>query len=294
MTIQADQRIATDRDVNLNAVSPGFFPTLGIRILAGRNFDERDSRPENEGGRPVAIVNESFVKRYLGGRNPLGVRVCQGAGPDAKLDTEIIGVVADFSYRGLREESEQTYYASAGGEGGNFYIKVRGTPEQAFQSIRTIVHNADPALPISNFRTLDEQVSRSLNTERMLATLSGAFGTLALLLSLVGLYGVMSFVTTQRTREIGIRMALGATGRSAIWLVLRDAIVMIAAGTAIALPCVAALGRLVESQLFGVKPTDPIAIAAATLLLTSATLGAAFIPAYRASTVNPTDALRFD
>jgi ABC-type antimicrobial peptide transport system permease subunit len=157
-----------------------------------------------------------------------------------------------------------------------------------------MVHNADPALPMTYFRTLDEQVSRSLNTERMLAALSGAFGALALLLSLVGLYGVMSFVVTRRTREIGIRLALGATRSSAIWLVLRDALVMIAAGTTIALPCVAALGRLVESQLFGVKPTDAVAIGAATLLLGSAALGAALIPAWRASTVNPTDALRFE
>jgi predicted permease len=295
MTVQTDQRIATDRAVNMNAVTPEFFATLGIRIVAGRNFDERDSRPASEGGQRSAIVNESFVKRYLGGRNPLGMLVCVGSGPDAKPNMEIIGVVADFSYRGLREVSEQAYFPSDGNNvGGSFYVKVRGTPEQAFQSIRTIVQNADPTLPISNFRTLDEQVSRSLNTERMLATLSGAFGTLALLLSLVGLYGVMSFVATQRTREIGIRMALGATSGSAIWLVLRDAVVMIAAGTAIALPCVAALGRLVESQLFGIKPLDPIAIAAATILLTSATLGAALIPAYRASTVNPTDALRFE
>jgi ABC-type antimicrobial peptide transport system permease subunit len=149
-------------------------------------------------------------------------------------------------------------------------------------------------LPITYFRTLDEQVNRALNTERMLATLSVAFGALALLLSLVGLYGVMSFVVTQRTREIGIRLALGATRTSAIWLVLRDVLAMIGAGTAIALPCVWALGRLVESQLFGVKPTDPSAIAAATLLLTSAALGAGLIPACRASAVNPTDALRFE
>jgi predicted permease len=295
MTIQTDQRFATDGDVNLNAVTPGFFATLGIRIVAGRDFDERDSRPDSEGGRRSAIVNEAFVKRYLDGRYPLGVHIAEGSGPDIKPNSEIIGVVTNFSYRGLREEWEQAYFPSEGDDaGGNFYVKVRGTPEQAFQSIRTIVHNADPALPIANFRTMNEQVNRSLNTERMLATLSGAFGTLALLLSLVGLYGVMSFVATQRTREIGIRMALGATAGSAIWLVLRDAIAMIAAGTAIALPCVAALGRLVESQLFGVKPTDPIAIAAATLLLISGTLGAALIPAYRASTVNPTDALRFD
>jgi predicted permease len=296
MTIQTNKRIATDRDVNLNAVSPGFFATLGSGIVEGRDFDERDSRPAGEAGRLSAIVNQAFAKRYFEGRSPLGARICECSGPDAKPDIEIVGVVADFSYRGLREESEQAYFAifAGNGDGGNFYVKVRGTPEAAFQSIRTVIHNADPALPVTYFRTLQEQVNRSLNTERMLATLSGGFGTLALLLSLVGLYGVMSFVVTQRTREIGIRLALGATRGSALWLVLRDALVMIAAGTAIALPCVWALGRLVSSQLFGVKPTDPSVIATATLLLTSAALGAALIPAYRASTVNPTDALRFE
>src|SRR6185295_4593099 len=141
------------------------------------------------------------------------------------------------------------------------------------------VRNADPTLPVIYFRTLEEQVNRSLSTERILATLSGSFGILALALSLVGLYGVMSFVVTQRTREIGVRLALGATRASALWLVLRDALWMVAAGTAIALPSVWALGRLVRSQLFGVTPTDPSAIAAATLLLTSAALGAALIPA---------------
>jgi predicted permease len=296
MTIQSHARRSTDRDVNLNAISPGFFATLGARIVAGRDFDERDSRPEDEGGPRTAIVNEAFANRYFDGRSPLGARICQGAGPDAKPNIEIVGVVADFSYRGLREESEQAYFplSADDGSGGHFYVKVRGTPEAAMQSMRTVIHNADPALPIAYVRTLQEQVNRSLNTERMLATLSGGFGMLALLLSLVGLYGVMSFVVTQRTPEIGVRLALGATRGSALWLVLRDAIKMIAAGTAIALPCVWALGRLVESQLFGVKPTDPSAIAAATLLLTAAALGAALIPAYRASTVNPIDALRFE
>ena len=174
---------------------------------------------------------------------------------------EVVGVVGDFNYRGLRDESEQAYFPIFEGNdaASNFYLKVRGTPQDTFQSIRTIIHNADPALPITYFRTLDEQVDRSLNTERMLATLSGSFGMLALLLSLVGLYGVMSFVVTQRRHEIGIRIALGATGRSAMSLLLRDAIAMIIAGIAIAVPCVGALGRLVESQLFGVTATDPAA-----------------------------------
>ena len=238
------------------------------------------------------------MKRYFEGRNALGSHICIGTGPDARPDIEVVGVVANINYRGVREEWEQAYFPiGAGGnfyEGGNFYIRVQGPTGAAVQSIRTILRNADPTLPTVYFRTLDEQVSRSLNTERMLAALSGSFGTLALLLSLVGLYGVMSFVVTQRTREIGIRLALGATRLSTVWLVLRDALVMVTVGIAVALPCVWSLGRLIESQLYDIKPTDPASIAMATLILCSATLGAALIPARRASAVKPTEALRFE
>jgi predicted permease len=299
MTILADKRIATDRDVNLNSVTPGFFQTMGIKIIEGRNFDERDARAPGESGESgwrSAIVNEAFAKRYLGGRSPLGVRICEGSGPDAKPNIEIVGVMSNFSYRGLREESEQVYFPFFEGEGagGAFYVRVRGTPESAFQSLRALVRGADPTLAMTEFRTLDEQVDRSLNTEHMLATLSGGFSILALLLSVVGLYGVMSFVVTQRTREIGIRLALGARRWSAIWLVLRDALAMIFSGIGIGLPIVWALGRLVESQLYDVKPSDPAVIAIAILVLCSAGLGAALIPAHRASGVNPTDALRVE
>jgi predicted permease len=296
MTIQADQRIATDRDVNLNAISPQFFQTLGIKMIAGRNFDQRDVRAPGEAGVRTAIVNQAFVKRYLAGRNALGVRICQGAGPNAKPDIEVVGVVSDFSYRGLREESEQAYFPffESDGSSGNFYVRVRGTPAQAFRSLRAIVYNADPALPMTGFRTLNEQLDRSLISEHLMATLSGSFGTLALLLSLVGLYGVMSFVVTQRTREIGIRLALGAKRSSTLWLVLRDALAMIVCGVAIGIPFVWILGNLVESQLYDVKPSDPRVIIMAVLVLSVAALGAALIPAHRASTVNPTDALRVD
>ena len=304
LTIQGRERFVTDREVQFNGVTPGFFATLGARIVAGRDFNEHDSLdvarvnqslPVSESGRRVVIVNEAFAKRYFEGRNPLGALVCMGARPDAKPDTEIIGVVENISYRSVREQWEQAYYPiGAELSGSNFYVKFRGTPESAFQSIRAILHNADPALPITYFRTLDEQVNRSLNTERMLAALSSSFGTLALLLSMVGLYGVISFVVNQRAREIGIRLALGATRVSTIWLILRDAVVMIAVGTAIALPCVRGLGRLVESQLYDIKPTDPVTIFAATLVLCSTALGAALIPARRASRLNPTDALRVE
>jgi predicted permease len=295
ITIETDRRIVTD-NVNLNAVSPGFFSTLGIRILAGRDFDARDSRPAGEAGHRSAIVNEAFVRRYLAGRDPLGIHIGEGSGPDVKPGVVIVGVCAGFNYRDLRDDSEKAFFPIFEGEdaGATFYIKVRGAPEQAIPSIRRIVRQADPRLPILWFRTLDDQVNRSLTTERLLASLSSSFGALALLLSLIGVYGVMSFVVTRRTREIGIRLALGATGASAIRLVLRDAVTMIAGGIAIALPCVAALSKLVQSQLFGVTATDPATVAAAALLLAAGALAAAFIPAWRASNVSPTDALRLE
>jgi predicted permease len=298
VTLQTDRRFVTDGSINFNAVSPGFFATLGVRVLAGRDFNPSDYRAIGEGGPPrTAIVNQAFVKRYLAGRDPLGVRIARGGGASGVTPSStIVGVVGDISYRGVRDNSEQVFFPlfDSDDTGATFYIKVRGAPEQAIPSIRRLVRQDDPRLPIFWFRTLDDQVNRSLSTERLLAALSGSFGALALLLSLIGLYGVMSFVVTRRTREIGIRLALGATGASAIRLVLRDAVAMIAVGIAIALPCVAALGKLVQSQLFGVTATDPATIAAAALVLAAGALVAAFIPAWRASNVSPTDALRLE
>jgi predicted permease len=296
MTIFADQRIETDRDVNLNAVTPAFFETMGIEIIAGRNFNDQDIASSDNTGYRSAIVSESFAKRYFGGRNPLGVRVSEGTGPNIKPTMEIVGVMSDFSYRGIREESEQAYFPLYEGEHpfGTFYVKLRGTPESSFAALRALVRDADPTMPMTDFRTLDEQVNRSLNTERMLATLSGSFSTLALLLSLVGLYGVMSFVVTQRRREIGIRLALGASPLSAIWLMLRDALLMILAGVAAGLPFVWAFGRIVKSQLYQVNPWDPAVIAIAVLALCLAGFCATLFPAHRASRVNPTEALRVE
>jgi ABC-type antimicrobial peptide transport system permease subunit len=236
------------------------------------------------------------VKRYFGGRNPLGLRVGVGSGPDVKPTMEIVGVMSDFSYRGLREDSDQAYFPHYEWDhpSGTFYVRVRGTPESSFATLRDIVRKADPSLPMTNFRTVNEQVERSLNSERMLATLSSSFSILALLLSLVGLYGVMSFVVTQRTREIGIRLALGARRWSTIWLVLRDALVMILSGIAVGLPIIWSLGRLVESQLYSVKPWDPAVLAGVILTLSIAGIAATTLPAARASSVNPTTALRTD
>jgi|SRR5579872_856540 len=297
VTMQTDRRTVTDGSINFNAVSPGFFATLGVRLVAGRDFDQRDSRPPGEPGPHSAIVNQAFVKRYLAGRNPLGVLIARGGGAsNVTPNSIIVGVVADMSYRGVRDQSEQVFFPlfNSDDTGATFYIKVRGASEQAIPSIRRLVREDDPRLPILWFRTLDDQVNRSLSTERLLAALSGSFGALALLLSLIGIYGVMSFVVTRRTREIGIRVALGATRASALRLVLRDAVTMIAWGVALALPCVAALGKLVQSQLFGVTATDPATITAAAMVLAAGALAAAFVPAWGASNVSPTDALRLE
>jgi predicted permease len=296
MTIEADRRFVTDRLVHMGAVSPGFFRTLGTPVVAGRDFDERDVGPFSEGGGTrAAIINEAFARRYFGTASPIGRRIGFGDRPEAKTDLEIVGVVRNFSYRNLREQSEQAFFPyDSDGPAGLFYVRVRGMPSAAVASLRTAVGRVDPTLPLLSLRTMDETIARSLTTERMLATLSGGFAAIALLLSVVGLYGVMAFVVTSRTQEIGIRMALGATRRAAVSLVVADAAAMIGAGAAIGLPCMWAVRRLVEAQLFGVQALDAPTIASASLVLAVVALGAAMLPGWRAASVSPTEALRFE
>jgi len=297
LTVEADHRFVTDRVVDLNTITPGFFTTLGTRVVAGRDFDDRDGRAAGEnGGARSAIVNESFVRRFFPGGSPIGARLGLGNRADTRAGMEIVGVVRDFRYRSLREETAQAFLPLFEGtlSGGSFYLRVRCAPEAALASVRAAVARVDPTLPLLSLRTFDDQVARSLTTERMLATLSGGFACVALLLSVVGLYGVMAFVVTSRTTEIGVRMALGATRSRAVWLVVADAVAMIALGTALALPCVWAVGRLVEAQLYGVTAIDPATIAGASLLLSLVALAAAMLPAWRAASISPTEALRFE
>jgi predicted permease len=295
LTIERNGRITTDRLVHCNPVSPGFFSTLGAKLIGGRDFDDRDARDPRgtEFGWRSAIVNATFARRYFGAESPIGRRIGFGTRPDTLTNVEIVGVVSDFSYRGIREETEQAFFSfrEVIWGGATFYARVQGKPEYAFASIRAAVKGVDPTLPILSLRTLDDQIDRSLTTERMMATLLSGFGAVALLLSVIGLYGVMSFVVTHRTREIGVRLALGATRSTAVWLVVRDALFMIGSGTAIALLGSRALGRVVAGQLFGVAPIDAPTIALAALLLAVVALGAAMVPAWRASSVSPTEAL---
>ena len=280
--------------VHCNAVSPGFFETLGVPVLRGRDFGERDARDEAKFAMRSAIVNESFARRYFGDRDPVGARLGLGNGPDTPVNVEIVGVVATFSYRGLRTVDDQAFFpAFEGGTlSGRFWVRSRLPSQAAFSSLRAAVRQVDPRLPILEPGTMDDQLDRSLVNERLLATLASAFAALALLLALVGLYGVMAFVASRRTREIGIRLALGCPRGSAVRLMLRDAAVMVVAGITIALPMVWAVGRLVESQLYGVRPMDWTTIGISALLLGLVGFGASAVPARRAVSGNVTETLR--
>jgi predicted permease len=294
LTIESDHRRTTNRSVHIAAVTPGFFATLGAPILAGRDFDERDSQEGPEPKFRSVIVNERFAKQYFNGKDPIGARVGFGNRPDSKAEMEIVGVVKTFSYRGIRQEDDEMFvpFLESTIRAGVFYVRARSASSAAFASIRAAAQRVDPMVPIASLRTLDAQLDGSLSNERLLAMLAAAFAGLAILLAVVGLYGVTSFVVTRRTREIGIRIALGATRGAALWMVVRDTAIMVAAGVGTALPVVWSLGRLVESQLFGVQSTDGATIAAASALVAGAALAAATLPARRATTLNPVEALR--
>jgi ABC-type antimicrobial peptide transport system permease subunit len=243
------------------------------------------------------IVNESFARRYFKDRSPVGYRLAMGIGPNIKPNIEIIGVVKDFNRRNLRDvETEHVFfpYWDRSTDNGTFYVKMRGNPDAAFASIRALVRQVNPALPVGEPITFEEQIARSVWVERALATLSSSFGLIALLLSVVGLYGVMSLVVANRTQEIGVRMALGATRSTAVWLIAREVLIMIGAGTAIALPSAWAMRRLVQAQLFGISAIDAPTIAVASGFLLLVALGAAVLPAWRAASVSPIEALRAD
>jgi len=299
LTVLSDVgRAVTDGPVSYTRVGPGFFTTLGVRFAVGRDFDERDVR--GSGGEQPSyrsiIVNESFAHRYFGRQSPIGRLVGFGSQPNTPTQTRIVGLVSDFSRRSLRDaELPQAFVPFWDGDSrnGTFYLRARGELGSTFASIQTSVGQLDPALPIA-ITTYDEQIGESMRTEELLASLSIGFGVLALLVSVVGLFGLMSFVVTLRTREIGVRLALGATRRDAIALVVREALIMIGIGALIALPMIWALGRLVEAQLFGVGAIDPATVAAASVLLAIVGLGAAGVPARRASSISPADALRFE
>jgi predicted permease len=292
------ERRVTDRIVYRMRVSPGFIDTLGMKLIDGRDYQESDVRPAGEKPGPLrmAIVNETFARRYFGTRSPVGALVGPGNRPDVETNIPIVGVVREISRVNMRDRDvDQIFYNfwDNQSQSGVFYVRVRH-PESAAAAIRALVADMDPRLTIGDMTTLDDQIERALANERALATLSTGFGVLALVISIVGLYGVMAFVAAQRRQEIGLRVALGATRGDAVWLVVRDALLMVAVGIAVALPAVWGLRQLVETQLFDVKAFDGLTIAVAAIGLGLIALAAAWLPAWRASRLDPNAALRVE
>jgi predicted permease len=281
-------------DPYMQFCSPKFFETLKIPILLGRDFTPKDVL----GAPKVAIVNEKFAKRYFGHRNPLGRHLGFGIDPGTKTDMEIVGVVGDTKYENMREpvpvELYVPYQQQDWVDSMTIYVRTSAPPVGFFDTLRRGIRETDSSVPMYEMRTMDENVRNSLVTERLLATLSIVFGALASLLAAIGLYGVMAFMVARRTREIGIRMALGAGGGSVIWLVMREVLVLASAGLAIGLAAALGLTRLVEAQLFGVKPTDMLTMLLATAGIATVVAMAGYLPARRATGIDPMRALRFE
>jgi predicted permease len=293
-----------DMNPYCNAISADYFGTMGIPLVLGRDFSERDVRYEpidqKAPGPPpykVAIVNESFAKRYFGDRNPIGRHIGFGMNPGTKTPIEIIGVVKDAKYTGVRDDiPRQVFFAflEAENNGGVIYVRTNAQPDSTFAAIRHAVREMDANVPIYNLRTLDHQIDQSLLNDRIIATLSTAFGALATLLAVIGLYGVMAYTVARRTREIGVRMALGALPGNVVWMVMREVLVLVGVGVALGLTAAWGLSRVVSAQLYGVTPTDPVTIVAAAGSLAIVALLAGYIPAVRATRVNPVRALRYE
>ena len=288
----------------MNSISPGYFATLGVPILAGRDFTPKDTQTVQHGKtasqtQPAAVlINEKFAKRFFGNRNPIGRRVGFGIDPGTKTDMEIVGVFKDIKYTNLRDEIPiqmcTPYMASRFVGGMTVYVRTTMDPNQFFSTVRARVRQLDSNLPMYAMRTLDAQISNSLLTERLIASLSAAFGFLATLLATIGLYGVMAYTVARRTREIGIRMALGAFQRDVIWMVMREVLVLAAIGVFAGLAAATGLTRFVQSQLYGITTTDPFTLTCAAAALAAVACAAGYIPALRASRVDAMNALRHE
>jgi predicted permease len=299
--------------VDMNAATPRYFEAAGIPIVLGRDFRDSDAAPflpdrpetlpppgsdppEIKGPPRVAIVNEAFARKFFKGESPIGKRFCQDERWRADRTVEIVGVVRDARYFDLRRPVEPMIYLPAFrySVAGTLAVRTMGDPDELVQSIRQKIGQIDAAVSITDSKSMIDNLNRSLAQERFVATIGGFFGVVALLLAAIGLYGVMSQSVTRRTREIGIRMALGAEGRRVLWLVLRDALIMVVLGAAVGIGSALAVTRYAETMLYGIKPQDPLTMTVTGLILVAVTAMAALLPARRATRVQPMSALRHE
>ena len=282
---------APNEDVfsQFRAIAPGFFETLGIARLKGRDFDAHDDQAAPN----VAIVNEPYVRHFFGTRDPIG----QHIGVGGKPEVTIVGVVRPTKYRNMRDESPRIVYfpfAQAGFGPTTLYVEANVAPLSLVASIRNIVRGLDKDVAVYEIKTLAHQIDESMAQERLIAWLSSFFGLFALVLAATGLYGVVSYRVSIRTREIGIRMALGAERGRVVLSVLRQTAVLTITGIGCGLVVAFALASFVRSLLYGLSPRDPIALVAAAAIMLAAAVVAAYFPASRASKVDPLVALRYE
>jgi predicted permease len=280
-----------DMQAFMNALSPGYFETMQIPILEGRDFKIGDAKDNSK----VAIVNRRFAEHFFKGGSAVGKHLGRGVGPKTTMDVEIIGVVADSLYEGPREGiRRQVFVPNWGKNSAVFYVRTRNASASAYGLIRNEVKQLDSAMPVYGLKTLESQLDETLLTDRLIALLSAGFGVLATLLASIGLYGVMAFAVARRRKELGIRLALGAQPWFVIWLVMREVLLLLSIGLGVGLPAALALGRYVSSQLYGIEGHDPGVAITTIVLLAVVSAAAGLIPAHRASRIDPILALRHE
>ena len=284
----------TDTHSNYNEVAPGYFKALDIPMLGGREF----TRADGDGAPKVAIVNEAFARKFHLGQDAVGKRMSTSSAVGAKLDIEIVGLVKDAKYSEVKDQVPPLYFTPYRQDSRlgsiNFYVRTIGDAETLMPSINAAIARLDPNLPVVGLKTLQQQVVENVFLDRMISTLSALFAVLATVLAAIGLYGVLAYTVAQRTREIGVRMALGADSGRVRGMVLRQVGWMTAVGGIVGLAGAVGLGRLARSLLFEMSGTDPLVFVASAALLTVVALAAGFLPAQRASKIDPMLALRYE
>jgi predicted permease len=281
-----------DNATLINLIGPGYFRTLGIPLLSGREFTTADRETTGR----VGIVNAAFVKKFGLGGEAIDRRVAIWG--DKEPNIQIVGVVADSKYQAVKDRLRPIVYTAHLQDAKlgrvTYYVRTSGDPAPVLRQISAVMSRVDPDVPVQELKTLPQQIRENVAVDRMIGTLSAAFASLATLLAAVGLYGVLGYTVARRTREIGVRMALGADQWNVRRLVLRQVAWMTLAGGVLGIITALAFGRTARSLLFGLDEHDPATVVMAALVLAAVALAAAYLPARRASSIDPMSALRAD